>query len=314
MAEIENVPNNTPTQGSARKKRSSNWLPAEEEQLAITYLRISEDPEVGNNQAATTFHKKMEAHFNEHIKCNYRDHDQIRIKWGSLNTLTLKFSAIHNALVRNPPSGFNNAKIMATALQTYAAQNKNVAFSSLPAWEILRYSPKWRPDRPDLTIAIPTGETNASDEINIGDGSISGTGTVIRSASPSSRSASSIDRAIGGKAAKKRRLKSYSHAEMLTEASKLNSSSKERLTALKAANDILQQKNTITEEMIKIEEKKLALEERKFKVEEEHRQCETQMNEMKLLQENTDNINNPDTKQVLELMKKKIIGKWLPTS
>ncbi|KAI7943160.1 hypothetical protein MJO29_013004 [Puccinia striiformis f. sp. tritici] len=231
-------------------------------------------------------------------------------------TLTLEeiFSAIHNALVCNPPSGFNDAKIMATALQTYAAQNKNVAFSSLPAWEILRYLPKWRPDRPDLTIPIPTGETNASDEINIGDGSISGTGTVIRSSSPSSRSASSIDRAIGGKAAKKRRLESYSHAEMLTEASKFNSSSKERLTALKAANNILQQKNTITKEMIKIEEKKLALEERKFKVEEEHRQSETQMNEMKLLQENTDNINNPDTKQVLELMKKKIIGKWLPTS
>ncbi|KNF01600.1 hypothetical protein PSTG_05032 [Puccinia striiformis f. sp. tritici PST-78] len=169
--------------------------------------------------------------------------------------------------------------------------------------------PKWRGDRPDLTIPIPTG-----DEIDIGDGSMSGTSTMLGIVSPSTRSASSIDCAIGVKAAKKCRIDGYQNAEKLAEALKFHSSSANCLTALKVANEILQQKNSITEEMMKIEEKKLKLEGRKFKVEVEHRQSETQMNQMKLLRKTNKGIHNEETKEVLQLMKKKIIGKWLSTS
>ncbi|KAH9444223.1 hypothetical protein Pst134EB_026601 [Puccinia striiformis f. sp. tritici] len=49
----------TPNQGSAKKKRSSNSLPAEEEQLTITSLCISKDSKVGKNQTGTIYYKKM---------------------------------------------------------------------------------------------------------------------------------------------------------------------------------------------------------------------------------------------------------------
>ncbi|KNE99330.1 hypothetical protein PSTG_07447 [Puccinia striiformis f. sp. tritici PST-78] len=188
----------------------------------------------------------MEEHFNNYAKFNYRDHDQIRIRWTLLNTATLKFSAIYNAIFRMPPSGYNDAMIMAAAIETYAKRNKDVAFSSVPAWEILRHTPKWRPDRPNLTIPIPTDDMNTSDEIDIGDGSISSNGTMLGIVSPSNRSASSINRPIGGKAAKKRQINGYQNAEMLSEASKFNSSSADWLTALKVANAILKEKNSLT--------------------------------------------------------------------
>ncbi|CAH7689732.1 hypothetical protein PPACK8108_LOCUS24859 [Phakopsora pachyrhizi] len=43
---------------SSKKKCSPNWLPSKEEQLAISWINVSEQPEYAANQTGETFYKK----------------------------------------------------------------------------------------------------------------------------------------------------------------------------------------------------------------------------------------------------------------
>ena len=58
----------TNTLEQTKKKRAPNWLPCEEEQLAITWIHVSEQPEFAVNQTGAMFVKKMESYFNTHSK------------------------------------------------------------------------------------------------------------------------------------------------------------------------------------------------------------------------------------------------------
>ncbi|EFP90411.1 uncharacterized protein PGTG_16171 [Puccinia graminis f. sp. tritici CRL 75-36-700-3] len=303
--EIEIVPTNNET---TKKKRAPNWLPFEEEQLAISWVHVSEQPEFSNNQTGTMFYKKIEENFNLFSKIHYRSHEQIKIRWTSLNTATLKFAAIYNAIERNPPSGSSPEDWMATAMTVYADQTKGVAFGSVAAWQKVRYCPKWRGDRPDLTVPIPIPSDNIDTEENPGS-KTPATPTGI--CTPSSRDGSSISRPIGGKAAKKRRIEGYKDDEMLASAANFADISKDRLTALNEGNAIEKEKNEISREILKIEEKKLSLKEKDSVIQAVHKQSETQMNDYKLLRELTSGKEDPEAEEVLQIMKKKIIHKWL---
>ncbi|PLW14502.1 hypothetical protein PCASD_13077 [Puccinia coronata f. sp. avenae] len=101
------TPNTVPTteETPQKKKRSPNWLPNKEEHLATSWLHISKKPEFANNQSGKVFYRKIELDFNSHSKTHYRDFNQIKTRWVSLNTTTLKFLAIYNNIEHNPPSG-----------------------------------------------------------------------------------------------------------------------------------------------------------------------------------------------------------------
>ncbi|KNE93108.1 hypothetical protein PSTG_13497 [Puccinia striiformis f. sp. tritici PST-78] len=95
-------PPSTPEQ---TRRRGPNWLPAEEAQLAISWVNVSEQPEFAANQTSETFYKKVQVDFNQHSQIHYCNWKQICTRWGPLNTSALKFAAIYNAIERVPPSG-----------------------------------------------------------------------------------------------------------------------------------------------------------------------------------------------------------------
>jgi hypothetical protein len=64
-----------------KKKQAPNWLPLEEEQLAILWVHVSEQPEFSNNQTGTMFYKKIEENFNLFSKIHYQSHEQIKIRY-----------------------------------------------------------------------------------------------------------------------------------------------------------------------------------------------------------------------------------------
>ncbi|KNE93925.1 hypothetical protein PSTG_12727 [Puccinia striiformis f. sp. tritici PST-78] len=150
-----------------KKKRSPNWLPQEEEQLACSWLKVSEKPEFSSNQTSEDFFRAVELHFNLNCKLHHRDHDQIRIRWAALNTSTLKFSAIYNTLERtgqlaSSSSSSSSSSIeedrnhgqekekekerMAIARKIYSDQSRGHAFKDDLAWQKLRYAHKWKQD------------------------------------------------------------------------------------------------------------------------------------------------------------------------
>ncbi|EFP84737.2 uncharacterized protein PGTG_10896 [Puccinia graminis f. sp. tritici CRL 75-36-700-3] len=61
-----------------KKKRGPNWLPRKEEQLAISWINVSKQPEFATNQLGETFYRKIEKDFNIHSKAHYCDHGQIK--------------------------------------------------------------------------------------------------------------------------------------------------------------------------------------------------------------------------------------------
>jgi hypothetical protein len=124
-------------------------------------------------------------------------------RWTSLNTATLKFSAIYNALEHNPPSGTSPEDWLITAKTAYQDQTKGTPFNSLAAWTKLRHSAKWRPD-PNTSSTPASSVDPLSSTINPDDDI--GKRTLTGICTPSARSANSIARPIGQKAAKKRRL------------------------------------------------------------------------------------------------------------
>jgi hypothetical protein len=80
------TPNTVPTteETPQKKKRSPNWLPDEEEQLAISWLHISKKPEFANNQSSKVFYRKIELDFNSHSKTHYCDFNQIKTRYDCL--------------------------------------------------------------------------------------------------------------------------------------------------------------------------------------------------------------------------------------
>jgi hypothetical protein len=61
-----------------KKKRGPNWLPRQEEQLAISWINVRKQPEFATNQSGKTFYWNIQKDFNTHSKAHYRDHGQIK--------------------------------------------------------------------------------------------------------------------------------------------------------------------------------------------------------------------------------------------
>jgi hypothetical protein len=71
---------NPPAPEPPKKKRAPNWLPAEEEQLAVSWLHVSEQPEFAANQSGEAFFLKIEVDFNTWSKTHYCSAKQIKTR------------------------------------------------------------------------------------------------------------------------------------------------------------------------------------------------------------------------------------------
>ncbi|KAI7950181.1 hypothetical protein MJO28_009002 [Puccinia striiformis f. sp. tritici] len=289
-----------PTPGTTRR-RGPNWLPAEEAQLAISWVNASEQPEFAANQTSETFYRKVEEDFNLHSRVHYRNWEQIRTRWGPLNTSTLKFAAIYNAIERVPPSGSGPDDWLKAAHLAYQSQNKGVAFNSVPAWQNVRHVSKWQQDGgPDRFSQTFENMSETIEDQSTTDGSVTASGIT------SSDSQGSLPRPIGQKAAKRRRIEGYKDDEILSAASEFSALARDRLAFIGEGNIIAKEANALAKEQLKIEEKKQV-------IDEQHRQSEVQINDLKMLRETVDDLEDEESKNVLRMIQKKIKNKWLST-
>jgi hypothetical protein len=71
---------NPPDPKPSKKKRAPNWLPLEEEQLVISWLHVSKQPEFAANQSGEAFFLKIEVDFNTWSKTHYCSTKQIKTR------------------------------------------------------------------------------------------------------------------------------------------------------------------------------------------------------------------------------------------
>lgn len=83
------------TESKAKKARSPNWTPAEEEQLAISWLHVSQLPEFISNQTSETFYARVTEHFGLYSKIHPRDPDQVRVRSVSILLLITETRCLH---------------------------------------------------------------------------------------------------------------------------------------------------------------------------------------------------------------------------
>ena len=159
--------------------------------------------------------------------------------WTSLNTATLKFSAIYNAIERNPPSGSGPEDWLRTSHTIYQDQSKGAPFNSIAAWYKVRLAPKWQPNKPNKII--PTFSLDPIE--GLPDSSVTASGLCT----PSACSSGPLARPIGQKAAKRRQTKGNKDEEKLARASVFTEVARERLASLNKAASIFEAKNALSE-------------------------------------------------------------------
>lgn len=222
----------TPAQTTATlKKRGDNFVAAEDEQLAISWIAISQDPKFATNQSGAMFYKRVADHFTNACKIHPRSADQLKYRWKTINTSTLKFSSIFGGVQRNPPSGASPADYMEIAKKEYYNQ-KTEHFKDEVPWQILRYAPKW------VQSANPVPNSSISNP---------GVSSPFMPQSDPPASTDLSERPVGQKKSKRQREEREVEAEQTKE--------------LKRATDIQERKAAVMEKGHELAERALKLEE-----------------------------------------------------
>ncbi|KAJ0695626.1 putative glutathione transferase [Helianthus annuus] len=127
-----------------KKKMKNPWIPDEEKFLATVYLKISENPTVGNGQHVTAFWNRVVLYFRQNTSFTVdRTKDQLTSKWTDMNKKVGKFNEIITKLKRDCKSGQSEEDILPLALTRYK-QDVGRDFSLWHVWILLKDSPKWK--------------------------------------------------------------------------------------------------------------------------------------------------------------------------
>ncbi|CAH9089973.1 unnamed protein product [Cuscuta europaea] len=125
------------------------WSSEENVALTKAWLRISTDPDVGNNQKLTAMWERilqvwrdtMGDKFN-----NARNSNTIQCRWTKIQKAINKFHGIYEKLERHPQSGSNPEYLKTKALRMYerlSSGNKKKEFKYVHCWELLIRNAKW---------------------------------------------------------------------------------------------------------------------------------------------------------------------------
>ena len=135
------------------------WTSEEECLLAVCWVAVSEDKNVGVSQKSITFWYRVMNEFNRKNFQN-RNKDMLSSKWHTLNGNCQKFLACYERAVRTRKSGENEVDDMRNARKMYRYEHKGMPFTQEDAWLILKKCPKWDAPAPiDLTGDVP-GQSN----------------------------------------------------------------------------------------------------------------------------------------------------------
>ncbi|XP_013583467.1 PREDICTED: glutathione S-transferase T3-like [Brassica oleracea var. oleracea] len=131
----------TPTERKERKK----WTPTEDIVLISSWLNMSKDPVVGNEQKAGAFWIQIAAYYAASPKVvngEKREAIQCKQRWQKITDLVSKFCGSYEAATRHKTSGQNDGDVVKLAHEIFYNDHK-IKFNLHHAWEELCNDQKW---------------------------------------------------------------------------------------------------------------------------------------------------------------------------
>ena len=121
------------------------WTEEELIALADAWCSTSQNATQGTDQNKDTYWQSIRVKLANTMgkPHTYRSTNSITSKWTLMKTKLTKFNGIHMRLSRNPPSGWNEMKILDEALDIYKAESRGNKFTLKKVWERIRYEQKW---------------------------------------------------------------------------------------------------------------------------------------------------------------------------
>ncbi|XP_074277033.1 uncharacterized protein LOC141600688 [Silene latifolia] len=132
----------TPT---SKTSRSIHWPKAEDEALISSFMRVSEDPIVGTDQAKEALWKKVKLFYDEAQEARpgdlqKRTRAMLDGRFRRISTQVMKWSGCMELATRRKRSGMNEDDVIAEARELY----KPGKFALEHAWNILKQYEKWK--------------------------------------------------------------------------------------------------------------------------------------------------------------------------
>ncbi|XP_073129833.1 glutathione S-transferase T3-like [Henckelia pumila] len=157
-------------------RKRSNWTKVEDEILARSFVTISDDTIIGNDQKADAFWGCVASYYNDNLPAgsNIRKANVIRSHWHTtIQKKINRFNANYNNIYSLYCSGHSDEDILRFAYEKYREENNGVAFNLEHVWRIVKDRPMFTPQSDDHFVATKktrnseSGASNTSSNQNV---------------------------------------------------------------------------------------------------------------------------------------------------
>ncbi|XP_073056994.1 glutathione S-transferase T3-like [Primulina eburnea] len=155
--------------GTAGRRKRSTWSKVEDEVLARSFVTISDDPIVGNDQKADAFWGRVASYYNKNRTPGTPSRIASVIRSHRHNTIQKKvyrFNANYNSVYSAYRSGHSDEDILRLAYEKYREKNNGVAFNLEHAWRIVKDRPMFTPQSVDHHVSTKKARTSESGASN----------------------------------------------------------------------------------------------------------------------------------------------------
>ncbi|XP_042437118.1 glutathione S-transferase T3-like [Zingiber officinale] len=162
LVNLEKVDSDT----AGRRKRST-WSKVEDEVLARSFVTISDDPIIDNDQKVDAFWGRIASYYNENHPPGTpnRIASVIRSHWhNTIQKKVYRFNANYNSVYSVYRSGHSDEDILRLAYEKYREENNGIAFNLEHVWKIIKDRPSFTPQSVDHLVGTKKARTSESEQ------------------------------------------------------------------------------------------------------------------------------------------------------
>ncbi|XP_042380116.1 glutathione S-transferase T3-like [Zingiber officinale] len=129
-------------------RKHSSWTKVEDEVLVRSFVTISDDPIIDNDQKVDAFWGWVASYYNKNLPLgsNTRSANVTRSHWhNTIQKKVYRFNANYNSIYSSYRSGHSDEDILRFAFEKYLSENNGVAFNLEHVWRIVKDHPMFTP-------------------------------------------------------------------------------------------------------------------------------------------------------------------------